>query len=267
MARKAANFAAGMHPLTRVSGRAFTIVELLISIAIVATLLALLLPALGRTIGAARGFRCQMSLRSIAFDFNVFADEQLHGDRGNDPRELGAKRFRLDTFQASQYGLNEFWRWGNAAAYTLPDAANNDPMRCSEIKGPITLSSNTPCSSAIEPPKNISFTFNMRLHRANVTMGQESRLVPVTLSSAILDHPRVPLVWDVDGSAAAARGASPVYSAPAAGGQIGYDNDVFWYPARRHNGAINFALIDGSVNATSQAPAETNWDWSYQPNP
>src|SRR5258708_5345725 len=47
--------------------RAFTLIELLISIAIVGVLLAILLPTLGHTIGAARGFRCQVSLRSVAF--------------------------------------------------------------------------------------------------------------------------------------------------------------------------------------------------------
>src|SRR5262249_55886491 len=212
---------------------------------------ALLLPALGRTIGAARGFRCQTSLRSIAFDFTVFADEQLHGDRGNDPSEIGPRRFRLETFQASQYGLNEFWRWGNLASYTLPDAANNDPMRCTEVKGPITLLSNTPCSSAITPSRNVSFGFNMRLHVAQVPgPGGQPPIAPVLLPAAVLEHPRVPLVWDIDGQIAAARNATPIFSAPDAGSADLFAGNLYWFPARRHNGATNFAFIDGSVTSS-----------------
>src|SRR5438034_10167445 len=115
------------------AGRAFTIVEILVSISIVAVLLAILLPALHSSMAAARGFRCQVSLRSIAFVFQVFADDQLHGDRGTDPQDLrNTRRFRLETFQESQYGLDEFWRRGSAAAHTPPDAEKNDPMRCPE---------------------------------------------------------------------------------------------------------------------------------------
>ncbi len=248
-----------------VAVRAFTLVELLVTIAIIATLLALLIPALRHTVGAARGFRCQVSLRSVAFDFSVFADDNLHGDRGNDTREVGAHRFRLETFQESQYGLDEFWRWGSAQSYSLPDAAKNDPMRCSEMKGPITLLASTPCSTGIEPPRNISYGFNLRLHRAE-TVGPDGqlRLSSVVLKSAILDNPRVPLVWDVDGAIAESRGATPSFSAPSAGSNGFFANDAYWFPGRRHNGATNYALMDGSVSATSKHPSETNWDWSFQ---
>lgn len=240
----------------------------MVTIAIVATLLALLIPALSHTVGAARGFRCQVSLRSIAFDFSVFADDNLHGDRGNDARDVGARRFRLETFQESQYGLDEFWRWGTAAAHTLPDPAKNDPMRCSEVRGPITVLSSTPCSQAIEPPRNVSFGFNMRLHRGDTTTSDgQIRSTQFVLNSTILDHPRVPLVWDVDGAVAEGRGASPIFSAPAAGTTGMYAGDGYWYPGKRHNGAANYALIDGSVSATSKEPADTTWEWTFQPTP
>ena len=57
--------------------------ELMIVIAIIAVLLSVLLPALSRPIGAARGFRGMGSLRIIAFDFSVFPDDLLHGDLGS----------------------------------------------------------------------------------------------------------------------------------------------------------------------------------------
>jgi prepilin-type processing-associated H-X9-DG protein len=245
-------------------------VELLVSIAIIAVLISVLLPALSRTIGAARGFRCQVSLRSIAFDFSVFADDQLHGDRGHDAREVGPKKFRLETFQESQYGIDEFWRWDNPFSHTLPDAAKNDPMRCSAVKAPITLLSQQACSQAITPARNVSFGFNMRLHRAEVRNPNGSwRFSPVVLSPGLMDqaNAKVPLVWDVDGAIAEQRGATPVFSAPAAGSPTMYANDTYWFPARRHNGATNCALLDGSVSTFSRSPAETNWDWSFQPTP
>jgi len=249
----------------------FTLIELLVSIAIIAVLLSVLLPALSRTIGAARGFRCQVSLRSIAFDFSVFSDDQLHGDRGNDLKDLGARKFRLETFQESQYGLDEFWRWDSPLAHTLPDAAKNDPMRCSEVKGPITLTNGQPCSTGVDPARNVSFTFNMRLHRAEVrSHAGQWRLNPVVLSSGLLDqaNAKVPLVWDVDGAIAAQRGTTPVFSAPAAGSQGPfYSGNGYWFPAKRHNGATNCALMDGSVSTFNRSPEETNWDWSFQPTP
>ncbi|MBX3376518.1 MAG: prepilin-type N-terminal cleavage/methylation domain-containing protein [Phycisphaeraceae bacterium] len=256
----------GSTPATR---RGFTLLELLVSIAIIGVLLSVLLPALSRSIGAARGFRCQASLRSIAFDFSVFSDDQLHGDRGNDGPELGPRRFRLETFQESQYGIDEFWRWDSPTSHTLPDAAKNDPMRCSEMKGPITLTNNLPCTTAIEPARNVSFGFNMRLHRAEVLLPNgQWRLNPVILTRSALDRAggRVPLVWDIDGRLAEQRSATPIFSAPAAG-SLGpyYSGDDFWFPARRHNGAVNAALLDGSVGTFNRSIDETTWNWSFQP--
>jgi prepilin-type N-terminal cleavage/methylation domain-containing protein/prepilin-type processing-associated H-X9-DG protein len=252
----------------RSTGRrsAFTLLEILISVTIIAVLLAILFPALRFSIRAARGFRCQVSLRSVAFDFGVFADDQLHGDRGNDPRDLGStRRFRLETFQESQYGIDEFWRWPTTPTHTLPDAEKNDPMRCPEVRGEITLRNNTPCSQgAITPARNISFGFNMRLHRAEISSPSgPSMLAPVTLTSDIALHGRVPLAWDVDGSASGS--ASPVFSAPSLASAGPYANNRYWFPALRHNGAVNVAFIDGSVVASTHPLQEPAWDWSYQP--
>jgi prepilin-type N-terminal cleavage/methylation domain-containing protein/prepilin-type processing-associated H-X9-DG protein len=251
------------------AGRAaFTLVELLISISIVAVLVAILLPALRFSIKAARSFRCQVALRGVAFDFTVFADDALHGDRGNDPRDLhNARRFRLETFQESQYGLDEFWRWETAATHTLPDAQNNDPMRCAEVRGEITLHSNTPCSQgAITPAANVSFGFNMRMSRPEVPgPGGAPIQVPVTLDSSILLHGRAPLAWDIDGAVAAARNLSPVFSAPSLNSTGPYANSRYWFPAFRHNGAINVAFIDGSVMSSARPLEQTGWDWAYQP--
>lgn len=253
-------------PAKRRAVGGFTMVELVVTMAIVAILLAVLLPALAMTLESARTFRCQVSLRSIAFDFTVFADDELHGDRGNDPAEAGRGRFRLETFQESQYGLDEFWRWGPNPMHVVPDASRNDPMRCAEVRGPVTLLNGTPCSQgAVNPPANVSYGFNMRLHRApSYGPAGQPALLPVSLTSAIVQEARVPLVWDVDGEAADRNGVTPVFTAPTLEATAVFPDGLFWFPGARHAGGGNYAFTDGSVEH-STAPLEEGWRWAYQP--
>ncbi|MFM9995098.1 MAG: type II secretion system protein [Phycisphaerales bacterium] len=245
----------------------FTLLELLVSIAIVGLLLAILAPAIGATMKSARSFRCQTSLRSIAFDFSVFADDDMHGDRGNDPTEVGPGSFRLETFIESQYGVDEFWAWGTAPSHALPDAAKNDPMRCPEVRGPVTVLNGLTCGmGAITPPRHISYGFNMRLHFAQVVdAGGQPIGVDAKLSSKILDEELVPLAWDVDGERAGALGSNPLFSAPMLESTAVYSNDRYWYPAPRHQGRVNVVFTDGSVRSTPRPLDENGWRWSYQP--
>src|SRR5262245_10725877 len=82
--------------------RAFTLIELLVSIAIIGVLITLVLLMLGRTIAASRGFKCQQSLRSVAYDFAIFADDTLHGYRG-EMEPYSPQLFTIDNFVESQY--------------------------------------------------------------------------------------------------------------------------------------------------------------------
>ncbi len=258
----------GSPRVTRPSGRrtrgAFTLIELLVSIAIIGVLLAILLPAIGATMKAARAFRCQMSLRSVAFDFTVFADDDMHGDRGHDAM-LGAKHFRLETFIESQYGIDEFWSWGPAPVHTLPDAAGNDPMRCPAVRGEVTVYRETPCSQgAMTPPQHVSFGFNKRLHHAEVPgPGGLTIAGTVRMTSSVLDESMVPLAWDVNGAEAGLLGAIPLFSAPELGAQGGFSNS--WFPSARHQGKGNYTFIDGSVRSSGRPLEETGWRWEYRP--
>jgi prepilin-type N-terminal cleavage/methylation domain-containing protein/prepilin-type processing-associated H-X9-DG protein len=251
----------------RTTRRGFTLIEMLVTVAIAATLFSLLLPSLGMTIRSARAFRCQVSLRSIAFDFTVFADDQLHGDRGNDPGFVGQGRFRLETFQESQYGVDEFWPWGTAPVHVFPDAAKNDPMRCPEVRGALTVVNGTPCGQgAIGPARSVSYGFNLRLHQApTVAPGGQSGIVPVVLTGAILHAGRVPLAWDVDGALAESRDLTPVFSAPSLHDTPVYGNDWYWFPSLRHGGADNFAFIDGSVESSRSPLTHAGWRWEFNP--
>lgn len=248
------------HP----SRTGFTLVELLVVIAIMAALMGILFPAISGAIASARGFRCQMSLRSVGFDFSVFADDTLHGDRGDDN---GRNSFSLETFQESQYGVDEFWRWGNASEIDLPDAEGNDPMRCPSVKQPLTLRRNLACSSgAVGPPQSVSFGFNGRLNRAEVIDDRgRPRAVQVRIRPHMVDAADVPLLIDVDGQTAFDRGVNPIYTAPGLDSQAVYAGDRFWYPALRHRGQANAVFLDGHVGSSTTPATQSGWNWAYQP--
>jgi prepilin-type N-terminal cleavage/methylation domain-containing protein/prepilin-type processing-associated H-X9-DG protein len=252
---------------------AFTLIELLVSITIIAVLVSLLLPALARMIGGARQFRCQIALRSIAFDFSVFADEHLHGDRGLDEAPidegglgLGDARFRLGTFQESQYRIDEFWDWDESLSHALPDRAGNDPMRCAEVRGRVVLKNNIPCGNgAVGPRENVSYGFNKRLEIGELELpGGVIVPRPLVLQSTIMEDANVPLAWDVDGAAANAKGVAPVFSAPSLESAI-FKNDKYWFPSRRHNGGLNVAFIGGHVLSSRTPLEEDGWRWSFSP--
>lgn len=247
-------------------GRAFTLVEVLAVMAIIALLLAILLPAISHVSQRSRGFRCQMSARSVAFDFGIFADESLHGDRGSDESDLGPRRFRLETFQESLYGIDEFWRWGPEPVHAFPDEAKADPMRCASVKGQVTVWKNTPCSQGgAGPPQNISYGFNGRLHVAEYAKpGGKLGVKPVHLDASVTAESQVPLLWDVDGNSAFEKGVSPVFSAPTLDSKAAFADDRLWFPGVRHLGAMNVAFVDGHVAASRSPLAESGWRWEFQ---
>lgn len=249
---------------THACRRAFTLVELLIVVAIIALLIGILSPAIHGAIVRARSFKCQMSQRSVAFDFQIFADPQLHGDRGDDGSSVV---FSIETFQESQYGVDEFWRWGSAGAIDLPDAQGNDPMRCPDVRETLTLRNNLACSNgAVGPATSISFGFNARLHRAEITDRRGlPRAVRVDLRQDILNRSDVPLLMDVDGQQASQLGVNPVYIAPSLDSQGPYANSRVWFPGLRHGGKANIAFIDGHVESSSDPENEPSYDWAYQP--
>jgi prepilin-type N-terminal cleavage/methylation domain-containing protein/prepilin-type processing-associated H-X9-DG protein len=243
----------------------FTLVELLVVIAILGVLIALLLPAAQGTMGAARGFKCQMSERSVAFDFTVFADDTLHGPRGDDEGAAGGRAFRLETFIESQLGIDEFWAYGNVNQYILPDAQGRDPMRCVGVKDNVVLRRNAPCSQGgVGPPQAVSYGFNIRMYRTPTRP-------TVYLTGAILtgqsgvSPSNIPLFWDVDGARAIEQGAAtPLFSGPSLDSPI-LPNEMYWFPGMRHNSGLNVAFVDGHVAATRKPLAEPTWAWGYEP--
>jgi len=145
-------------------------------------------------------------------------------------------------------------------------------LMCPSAPGRLERRSGIPCSAgAIAPQANVSTGFNKRLEERteNVTVGGVEMQVrkPVHLSSKILQHPDVPLVFDVDGKAAASVDLIPYYSAPPIlTDKIidMYESGTFWFPALRHNKHINVGFIGGHVLSSRDPVSQPFWRWGYQ---
>lgn len=241
---------------------------MLVTISLIALIISLLMPGLQAVRARSRAFSCQMNLRAIAFDFQVFADPALHGNRGDDGRDPSLSKHRgefwLETFVESQYRVDEFWNYAGDRV-TLP-AAELQAMNCPEVRGDLTLQSETPCSAgAIQPPASVSYGFNLRLFRPERQIEGRWRTVPTPLSARVLSEPRVPLVWDIDGAAAQSRDIVPHYSAPPLEPDRPYGDGYYWVPASRHGDCMQIAFTSGEVECADQPLAQSSWRWDWQP--
>jgi len=246
------------------SRRAFTLIELLVVIAIVTLLISILSTAVARARGAARGFVCKNNLKTIALEFNLFAQDLNPGDPFGDSGGFG-RRFQIETFQESIYGVNQFWEKRDGPFKVYDPKAQ--PLMCPSGSPELEARPYLPCSrGAVGPARNVSMAFNMRLETASVEREGRWVAMPVWLTESVLDQPAVPLVFDVDGAAADSRRQRPFYAAPEAGDVEGvYAGDALWYPSRRHHGQLNAAFIGGYVLSSSRPAHEPGWNWRYQP--
>jgi len=246
----------------------FTLLELLIALAVISVLIAILLPALSATRNTSRDIECRTRLRSVCEGFIFFADASGVGSRGDSDR-LGDNQFLLEDYQESVYGIAEFWQ--GPARDRAPLAANAKGLLCPSSAGRLERRPRTPCSGgAIEPQRNVSVAFNRRLHVR--TRDVNGTLVPATtrLTSQILHYPEVPLALDVDGAQAVGNGAQPYYTAPPIlNDKLTdiYESGAFWFPSNRHRARLNVAFVGGHVLSTAHPTGEPWWRWNYQPNP
>jgi prepilin-type N-terminal cleavage/methylation domain-containing protein/prepilin-type processing-associated H-X9-DG protein len=250
----------------RRTGRAagFTLVELLIVVALIALLVSILAVALSNVRAAARKVMCMNRLHEIAFRFNLFADEIQHPDRGESER-YGPDLFRLEDFQESIYQVDEFWKAGGTS-HTAPVPEDN-PLLCPAASGHLVKTRGLPCNQAVGPKQRVSIGFNMRLDSISVDTPFGPRRQAVRLTPRIKNRPWVPLAFDVDGEMAIAKGVEPFYSAPPAGVPGWYASGQFWFPATRHAQRCNVAFIGGHVLSSTHPAQVGGWQWSYQPPP
>lgn len=243
--------------------RAFTLLELLISVAIVALLVAIIGAALAKVRAAGRNVLCMNNLRVVASEFFQFADDYAHAGRGDSDR-YDTKSFYIEDFQDKVYRVDEFWEGGSAGQVSY--RPQDQPMICPAGPAQLYKQRGFPCNQgAVGPTANVSIGFNMRLERVSQVEQNWARLVWTRLTSKILDHPNVPLVFDVDGARADSIGVTPYCSAPPAGDTGMYGSGMFWFPSLRHGGRMNAAFVGGHVLRSDRPDKAPQWKWEYQP--
>ena len=245
------------------SASGFTLVELLIVVAIIALLVSILATALGNVRGASRRVMCMNQLREVSFRFSRFAEEAQHPNRG-ESEQYGPKLFRLEDFQESVYRIQEFWDAG--AAQQAGFGSEGNPLICPAGPGDLVRRRGLPCTSyAVSPGEHVSIAFNMRLEYVSVVSVVGARLKRTLLTPRIKSRPWVPLAFDIDGLKATQNGALPYYSAPSAGDPGMYGTGRFWFPSTRHLGRCNVAFVGGHVLSSPAPERVGHWQWSYQP--
>ena len=248
------------------SSRGFTLVELLAVLSIISLLMLFLLPTLSSARSQMKSLVCKANLKTIALKFNMFVEGVDDGASFRSQSHNGSN-LRMDNFQNLMYGTEMYWDEVDRDTVTL--RAGKTLMVCPAGPRELTTKSRGTFSrGAVWPLENVSLAMNARLHQA-VTKSATGRLVLASegetiLEPAILNHPYVPIVFDVDGEEARTRGIVPFYSAPPGNDPFGpYSNGNKWIPSNRHGGATNVAFIGGHV-LPSRVPSREIWDWEYQ---
>ncbi|MCK4661174.1 MAG: type II secretion system protein [Phycisphaerae bacterium] len=257
-------------------GRAFTLIELLVTVGIIALLLAILVPTFASVRQQAKSLLCMNSMRAVAFSFRLFADPHTFPDRGQSD-VLYAPRFDACDFQESLYKVSEFWPTDSELGFgRRPYRTGQDPILCSAVPLGLEAESGKVLEDAVTPPWLVSYAMNRRLLWAPyLAVGghYEFQWVKrVTIGERILDHPNVPLMFDVDAEAAYEKqGAKgPFFSAPPGKTPSYYDGPSghpapFWFPAKRHRGKMMICFVGGHVVATADPLSNPACDWEYHP--
>ncbi len=244
-------------PSVRQHRRAFSLIEMLVVFAIIAALVGLLMTAVSASRRAGLRLRCISQMHQVAFEFRMFADDWTVKWRG-DSEILGPGQFHIEDFKDYIYGVDEFWDAGPTARLTVDPT--RQPMMCPA--GPDLLyrqKQATAFQPTVFPERNISLALNRRLWRDGVVPGV------TRVTSKILDHPNVPVVFDVDGEAAMAAVGESLYAAPLVKPGDDYWMGAYWQPAFRHGGSINVAFVGGHVASSKKPLEERSWAWGYIP--
>ena len=243
----------------------YSLIELLVTITIIAILASIVLVTLAKVRSTAKSFVCKNNLKTVAFEFIQFADDLSPTDRG-DSEALGRNAFHIEDFQEKLYRIDEFW--GPDPAGQRPYKPSAQPLMCPGGPKQLLRSAGLPCSNgAVGPARNVTIGFNMRLDRASVRMGGRWILRKVRLTHRVLEHPSVPLAFEVDGEQADRNRRIPYYAAPPAGDPGLYGDGTFWFPKTRHGRRVNAAFVGGHVLSAPRPENQADWDWRYQHPP
>lgn len=243
--------------------RGGTLIELLVVMAIIALLISLFSGVAVKLRHSSRSLHCRIHLRAVALDFQLFADVQSAESRGHSEM-LSGERFYLRDFVDREYRIDEFWE-GSDAPQTMSDSS--ETLMCPAGAAQLVRYPDQPCDKgAVKPFADVSVAFNRRLYAETIYFEGRPRFNPDTLvTSRILEHPHVPLAFDVDGAEAERRNRVPYFSAPPVPNHEDlYAGGTWWFPSDRHSGKTNVVFVGGHVLSSDHPQSENGWDWKYQ---
>ena len=252
-----------MKKAFRHNPRGFTLLELLVVVAIIALLATLVTGALVKVRNTSRCVACMSNLKTVSQEFFQFADDYAKSYRGDSDR-YGSKMFRLEDFQEKLYGIHEFWK--DKTRSEVEYRVMEQPLMCPSAEKPLVKRKDLACSqNAVAPIANVSIGFNMRLDQVSTVIQGWPRLQRTRLTSRILEQSQVPLAFGVEGALAERQGVLPYYSAPSAGDTGPYGSGRFWFPSFRHGPQMNVAYIGGHVLRMPDPGQSAKTIWKYQP--
>jgi prepilin-type processing-associated H-X9-DG protein/prepilin-type N-terminal cleavage/methylation domain-containing protein len=259
---------------TRRVRRTFTLIELLVVMAIIALMLAILLPALASVRNASKSLLCMTNGHTVARSFYLFADEYAHPWRGDSEKQCRANQFSAVDFLQSVYAIDEFWsEGGNGVPFGSGVYGRDHPLICPAGPAGLGRVKGVATGSQLNHLDRLSYAMNRRLVYAPVYYNVGGAAYAVFVNQRILNHPRVPVLFEVDAASmlAAFAGQSvplvPLFGAPEGTPVAGspYANDRFWFPAKRHRGKMTISFVDGHVVSTEDHQSDPSWDWDYHP--
>ena len=243
--------------------RAYTLMELLVVVFVIALLMSILVPALVTARHTAKSFVCMDHLRSGALHFRLFADSYTRGYRG-DSEQYGS-RFDAMDFLESLYEVGEFWDSKETDQEAYPGKSR---MICPSAPAGLVRYGNpmVPWTPAVGPREKVSYAMNRRLFRAPALKNGIPFEAPVLLTERIFNYPRAPLFFDVDAEAAMKGVSDPTAKFMPFFGTPDFFQEDYWFPAMRHRGKMIVSFVGGHVLSTRNPRSEGQWSWDYFPS-